>query len=261
MLKKAILSALCCLALIGCATAPQASNQERVEALAQFRHLLPANHTIALKGVYYLLSIDDDFKYISMDPATGDIKAEFSGTKRFKQALAVAINQNGYLLTARHVLSPYNYVIGDFGAGLSVRRVRIVHQSDTTDKCDYAVIKTEATLPFAFEMAEMPADGDVVFAVVFDKNDQILGGDRLFTAGLIKSTESFAAGTLIDSTVPLRAGDSGGPMLSPEGRLVGITQGWNYTQGVISGKYAILSVRPAEHIIESVIKVDSQRRN
>ncbi len=259
MRKIAIFSALCFVALVGCVSAPHATNQERSDALAKYRHLLIVDQTVVLNGVYYLLSIDDDFKYITVDATTGDIQAEFSGTKRFSQALAVAIDRTGYLLTARHVLSSYNYVIGDFGGGLAVKRTRVIYQSDASEKCDYAVIKVEAKLPFPFTIAPEPKIEDIVFAVVFDKNDKTFGGDRLFTAGQIKSIESHDSGILIDSTVPLRAGDSGGPMLSPDGRLVGITQGWNYTPNGSTGKYAILSVRPMENVVEKVIKADLQK--
>jgi len=256
MSNTGLFIAICCCLASGCVAPPSATNRERAQALAEHQRELVADRTIILHGVYYLLSISDDFQSIAMDPATGNIQAHFSGTKRFSQALAVAIDRRGYFLTSGHTLSAYNYVIGEFAGGLSIKKTRVVCRFDHSDKCDLAILKTEEALMYPLRFASDPKSGDLVFAVVFDKNEQTLGGTRKFSAGVIRGIEPCVHGNLIDSTVPLREGDSGGPMLTPDGLLVGITQGWNYVGNGITGKYTKLSARPEWDINEEAIEAD-----
>jgi S1-C subfamily serine protease len=246
------------LAVAGCASAPDPSDQQRAEPLAGHEHLIAFDRAAIMGGVYYLVSIEDDFKTFTIDTATGNTQGEYTGTKSFKQALAVAIDRRGYLLTAQHVLSAHNYVIGEFGHGFEIRRARVVQQGDAANDLDYAILQVEAELPLALDLAPDPKAGDVVFAVIFDKNDHAAGGARLFTAGQVRGTYPVSSGTVIDSTLPIRAGDSGGPVLTPEGKLVGVTQGWKHTFHGFSGEYAMLTVRPAEAVIRRAIDAGAE---
>lgn len=247
------MAALGLLALAGCASAPHPSDQQRADALAGYEKLIAFDRTAVMGGVYYLVSIEEDFKKFALDAGTGNVQWEFSGTKDFKQGLAVGIDRRGFLMTARHVLSAHNYVIGEFGDGFAIKRARVVLQGDVANDLDYAVLQVDADIPFALDLAPEPKVGDVVFAVIFDKNDQAPGGARLFTAGQIRGTYPVPSGTVIDSTLPIRAGDSGGAVLTPAGKLVGITQGWKHTFHGFSGEYAMLTVRPAEAVLRKAI--------
>lgn len=247
----------------GCAVVTP-SNEERKKSFSSSTESVTFDQTQVLRGVYYILAIDADFETISFDKSTGNLNAKFGATRKFKQALCVAIDSRGYLLTSGHVLGNFTYVIGDFEGGLGVKRARTIFKTDTTkSKCDFAVIKIEANLPWPLHLSENPKIDDQVFAVVFTKNKMEFGGARDFASGRIQSINELepSIGALIASTIPLREGDSGGPMLTSTGLLVGVTQGWSSTFKGLSIDYKRLSARPQMALLHKIIEEDFNKNS
>jgi S1-C subfamily serine protease len=125
--------------------------------------------------------------------------------------LAAAVSEDGYYITASHVLEEGMPVLlvhdqaGEFGYEL----VREVWRAE--DGRDLALLKgrpRKSCFPIALKI---PAEGDVVVAAGAS------GGD---SAGVVLGVD----GEHILHSAPLRRGDSGGPLVNKNGALIGVNR-------------------------------------
>jgi len=127
------------------------------------------------------------------------------------------ISSDGYVLTAAHV-------VGD------AKQVR-VHWPDGLDKVgevvrvskprDVALIKTDARgrspLPLR---RELPQVGETVYAIGAPLGKELQG---TVTRGVVSANRVFNGYSYVQSDVMVNHGNSGGPLLDEQGRVVGIT--------------------------------------
>jgi S1-C subfamily serine protease len=127
------------------------------------------------------------------------------------------ITKNGYLLT--------NYHVVDGAKKLSIRHngkllpADLIAQDKSTD---LALLKVEGTFDF-IEIAESPAQlGAAVFTTGYP-NPSAQGTEVKYTEGNVSSTSGFQDDArTYQISVPVQPGNSGGPLVTKDGKVVGI---------------------------------------
>ena len=144
---------------------------------------------------------------------------------------AIAIDSRGYFLTAAHCLEdPFNYLVYSDGTSARIAALRIVAKiKDEKTHLDFAIIHVDATVPYIFAWSGAAKDlqGNSAAAVggasLYAISDSLAYDAPMCMAGRIISTTDAANGAvLIAHNVPIRFGDSGGPLATADGRLLGI---------------------------------------
>ena len=167
----------------------------------------------------------EDLKQLKVDSQTGEVQALVglgSGT---------IVNSNGYIITNRHVV----LVSDDRTGAISIAKAAYVTLSDkrefkaqvigVDEKTDIAVLKiNEKNLPFArFADSDKCRVGDIVFAI-----GNPLGVGMTVTSGIVSGLSRSDTGVglayqdFIQTDAAINAGNSGGPLIDFEGRVIGM---------------------------------------
>jgi len=166
-----------------------------------------------------------DLKQLKVDAQTGEVllfQNLGSGT---------IVNSNGYIITNSHVV----LVSDDRTGAVTIANAAYVTLSDkrefkaqvlgVDEKTDIAVLKiNEKNLPFArFANSDKCRVGDVVFAI-----GNPLGVGMTVTSGIVSGLSRSDTGVdlayqdFIQTDAAINAGNSGGPLIDYEGRIVGM---------------------------------------
>jgi len=167
----------------------------------------------------------DDLKQLKVDSQTGEVQA-FVGL-----GSGTIVNANGYIITNRHVV----LISDDRTGALSIANSAYVTLSDkrefkaqvlgVDEKTDIAVLKiNERNLPFArFADSDKCRVGDIVFAI-----GNPLGVGMTVTSGVVSGLGRSDTGVglayqdFIQTDAAINSGNSGGPLIDFEGRIVGM---------------------------------------
>ena len=224
-----VLAVATALMFCGCKSLVQPSNATRHESYARYEKQFVDNKTNALLETYFVLSGGSGFDVAEFNPdGAGGAKLVVTGTHAiwFNKGLAVALTKDGYLLTAAHVLRSKTFVVGNFNGRPGMRAARIVFRSDSHSPADVALIKVEAHLDHCATLGHKLEVGERVFAVASYHGQNRLDGAFGTVGGDILNVTKGPRGSSVDlvyTDVPLWEGDSGGPLLSSTGQLIGIT--------------------------------------
>jgi len=166
-----------------------------------------------------------DLKQLKVDAQTGEVllfQNLGSGT---------IVNSNGYIITNSHVV----LVSDDRTGAVTIANAAYVTLSDkrefkaqvlgVDEKTDIAVLKiNEKNLPFArFANSDKCRVGDVVFAI-----GNPLGVGMTVTSGIVSGLSRSDTGVdlayqdFIQTDAAINAGNSGGPLIDHEGRIIGM---------------------------------------
>ena len=167
----------------------------------------------------------DDLKQLKVDSQTGEVQA-FVGL-----GSGTIVNSNGTIITNRHVV----LISDDRTGALSIAKSAYVTLSDkrefkaqvlgVDEKTDIAVLKiNEKNLPFArFADSDKCRVGDIVFAI-----GNPLGVGMTVTSGIVSGLSRSDTGVglayqdFIQTDAAINSGNSGGPLIDFEGRIVGM---------------------------------------
>jgi S1-C subfamily serine protease len=131
-----------------------------------------------------------------------------------------AINDEGVIVTSYHVIKGATKINIQFQDG-TVSPAKVLKQSPNID---IAVLKIDRPTPHYLPMDSQPeiGAGDRVFTMGFPVED-LLGQEPKFTDGAISSLSGIKGeATFLQITVPVHPGNSGGPLLSENGKVVGV---------------------------------------
>lgn len=144
---------------------------------------------------------------------------------------ATAIDPRGYLLTASHCVGrgPVYLVFSSPRAHPRIERARVVWQGDfARNEPDLALLRIVHRLDATLEWAADFKPGDPVFAAGLNY-DQTFHFDSGCVAGEVTRIAHHAETAFPHDHVfhqaPLHSGDSGGPLTTTAGRLIGINTG------------------------------------
>jgi S1-C subfamily serine protease len=167
----------------------------------------------------------EDLKQLKVDAQTGEVLL-FQGL-----GSGTIVNPNGYIITNRHVV----LISDDRTGGVKIANAAYVTLSDkrefkaqvlgVDEKTDIAVLKiNEKNLPFArFADSDKCRVGDTVFAI-----GNPLGVGMTVTSGIVSGLSRSDTGVglayqdFIQTDASINAGNSGGPLIDFEGRIIGM---------------------------------------
>lgn len=172
-----------------------------------------------------------------------------------------AIDRRGYFLTADHCLDrPKLTLVFRAADGLRVTSPRVVARLHDQD---VAILSVDSPLSNTFEWA--PVDGlragEPLFSLGANEpgaNGNIVFFRRRGLAGTFERLESTSRNTgWVQHTLTLRAGDSGGPTVKLDGRLVAIN---SLGTARPFSALALYSARPDPAVISRLIEADFRNR-
>lgn len=140
---------------------------------------------------------------------------------------AAAIDSRGYFLTASHAFEKKPpFLAFDQENGVRIVPTRVVWRGDLSrGEPDLAVLRVPCKLESTFKWAPAPKPGPLAFAAGVN-SDSHAKFQLACLAGRVKrvshGARSQPASTVIFHLAPLNPGDSGGPLTSLDGRLLGI---------------------------------------
>ena len=130
------------------------------------------------------------------------------------------VNDDGVILTSYHVVKGAKKIDVQFQDG-AVCPAKVLKKSPNID---IAILKIDKPTPDYLVMDSQPeiGVGDRVFTIGFPV-DHILGQEPKFTDGAISALSGLRGeATFLQITVPVHPGNSGGPLLSEDGKAVGV---------------------------------------
>ena len=131
------------------------------------------------------------------------------------------VNNEGVIVTNHHVIKGAKKIDVQFQDG-TLCPAKVLKQSPNID---IAILKIDRPTPDYLVMDSQPeiGVGDRVFTIGFPV-EQILGQEPKFTDGAISALSGIRGeATFMQITVPIHPGNSGGPLLTEDGKVVGVT--------------------------------------
>jgi S1-C subfamily serine protease len=140
--------------------------------------------------------------------------------KKSAYGTGFAVSDGGVIVTSHHVIKGGTKIDVQFQDG-TVCPAKVLKQSPNID---IAILKIDRPTPNYLPMDSQPeiGVGDRVFTIGFPVED-LLGQEPKFTDGAISSLSGIKGeATFLQITVPIHPGNSGGPLLSEDGKVVGV---------------------------------------
>ncbi|MDF1740133.1 MAG: serine protease [Verrucomicrobiales bacterium] len=186
---------------------------------------------------------------------------------------AAAIDRRGYFVTAAHCVedNPDKLRLTFLNDGaISVRQARVVYMGNpSTDNSDFAIVHVPMILSDVFDWADQFGMEDPVMC---SGAEQAGDGSRkhfkmVMSGGSIKALEnrvdSGNAYEIIRHSAPIYHGNSGGPLVDLQGRLVGVNFSATFSGGFMkkpSMKYSS-AIRPDVKWVQRIIAKDLESQN
>ena len=237
----------------GCVVLMRPSTATRHASYAPNRSKKPAETEIDLGQVYVIFSGDSKFSMTMSD------NGSVTFNERCCRGLAVGIDEDGYLLTAGHVVDKVKFVLGSFHGKVSLFPARLVFKNDFKFPADVAILKVNERLDQFAHFGQKPKIGEqLVEAACYDTTKGI-GGEIDYIGGTVISIAEGPKGSavaLVETDIPAWHGDSGGPLFSNNGELVGIFSEFTYTWFGHAPRYRTTSFFPDIDFIQSLINKD-----
>jgi len=131
-----------------------------------------------------------------------------------------AISEDGHIATAYHVIKDAK-TIKVYLSKDSFVSARVIHGDPAND---LTLLKIENPTPNFLQITQMRSvkTGDRVFTIGFPISS-VLGQEAKYTEGVVSSLSGLkGASSLLQITVPVQPGNSGGPLVNEKGEVVGI---------------------------------------
>lgn len=242
----------------GCRSTFEPSAGQRRASFARQERAFSGDTVRAVLQTYLVIAGGPGARIPSVEGSTGNLRLPLAPAGTYSQGLGIGIDEGGYLLTARHVLRETLFVVGWIDGRFTVRRARAVALGATADpRADFAVIRIDGRLDYVARTERAPEPGEPVFAVVCNRPGLGVGGHLDLAGGTVLGGGRGPAGTdpVIRTDLPLWYGDSGGPLLSADGGLIGVNAALEFTWR--SGVYfERLSYHPPEGLLRRIIAAD-----
>lgn len=140
-------------------------------------------------------------------------------TSGFSTGTGFFIGAGGHVLTSYHVIQGADAIVCRTVAG-QIHSARFVSGSVANDLA-LLQVNIRPTRYLSFAAPGSVQLGDRVFTMGFPMIDR-LGTEPRFTEGTVSAMSALAENSLMQISIPIQPGNSGGPVLTEEGHVVGI---------------------------------------
>ena len=187
---------------------------------------------------------------------------------RFAFGTGSLLSADGYVLTAAHCVEEREpcYIIFRHKDRWPFVRARRVWVGDPNDKTrDVAVLKVDykeklPALQWADE-AELAEGAPAMLAGYREGDDRFLltlAAGKVLDANLRQTSGDAPPVRALAVDIPARRGDSGGPLLTADGKLIGIMRGWESPLLGLAKKR--IALRPDPEWVQQIIAQDRAER-
>lgn len=239
--------------LAGCAHL--ASSREKRESFQPFQSVTVAGAPLSdfLRQRSGVLISGAQPVLLHSNPGEIDLRLRTISHDGFDVGSITAIAADGYYLTASHCVPRQPlYVVLDSPGGPKVLPARLVWRAPSASACDLAVIKTDTTTA-AFAVLPTDQIRDGLAVVTTGANGLAAGKIADIVANFAPQTRYTPQTMAIVHTAPLNEGDSGGPLTTLDGKLLGVQV---LARGDIFGHTAGIALRPDPAWLDRLIAVD-----
>jgi hypothetical protein len=251
--RPLVLLAIVLMLLTGCLSLARPGKQQRKEASARAAKQLAA-HRAELEKVTYRMYCSDrpaPFEFSSH----GDKFNLKCKSPRMTLGLATGISDDGYLLTAAHVVEEHCYVVGCMDGKPALSPARVVYKKFGREFGEeMAILHVDKHLDCPIPLGTLgPADSDIyTFACNWQPDAKLI----IVAGKIIQRPEPKPGNDVSTMTLdaPLWKGDSGGAVLSREGRLVGVFVG--VSRSLTTFKVSRVACVPDLERVQSIIEAD-----
>jgi S1-C subfamily serine protease len=148
-------------------------------------------------------------------------------SKSLRFGSATAIDRRGYFLTAAHNLDGPVCYVAFYKRGIRLLPADVVWRgNENRGEPDVAIIRVPETLAWVFPWASIPGRGTGTLSAGLDIGPklhfQISGIGGSLTRAAQRHRRGSIPWTIVMHDTPLHHGDSGGPLITQEGGLLGI---------------------------------------
>jgi len=204
------------------------------------------------RSVFFTLSSDS-----AQEPDVAAREGRFTITPHggaWVSALASGITRDGYLMTAAHVLRRHNWAVGWMDGALGIRPARVVERRDYgAVGAEFAILRVEAAVDSPLPLMAREGFAGDIYVMAAERGGghgiECLAGRVLGYSTALGASACF----VVRADLPTRHGDSGGPVLSSDGQLIGVDVGWEMP--AFSGPVRTLCC-PNPAVVLSIIEGD-----
>ncbi len=254
--RSLVLLAFALTLLPGCLSLARPGKQQREDASALAKKQLAA-HRSELEKVTYLMFASDHPAPLEFSSHGGkvDLKSISPG---MTLGLATGISDDGYLLTAAHVVKEHCYVVGWMDGKPALSPARVVYQQFGPEFGEeLAILHVDKHLDCPIRMGALDPAGSDVYTFACDRQ----GEQKIIViAGkIIRRPEPMPGKdmSIMAMEAPLWKGDSGGAVMSKEGKLVGVFVG--VIQSYPTFKVSRVTCVPDMDRVQSILEADRLR--
>jgi len=223
------------IAFTGCGSVRKTSEAERIESFAPFEAASAGSESLRNHVLRRTAFLINGAEFAESD-LSGDTEFSFLARPQgdVEYGSAAAVDRRGYFVTAAHCVhdAPLGLVFVS-GSGAKMRAARVVHRGDRISGThDLAVLHVDERLDhtFRWEMEFEPGDRVVSAGIGKDRSAGPRSPGMQFRADPVggrieevyRETREGAIHQLILHASPLEYGNSGGPLVSERGRLLGV---------------------------------------
>jgi len=240
-----------------------ATSAERKASIAPYTHTMIRGEPIERFFVNRTALLMSGFVFpLKASPDDPTRYSILGGAPRY--STATAIDSRGYFLTTAHSVkdSAPNLVYHQDGH-LQVVRSRIVWRGDTSRKePDVAILHVPRRIDLVYEWATLPATSPVAFSAGLHSENA--GVYRLSSAAgkvthVSRATRRVPPTNTIYHEAPLQRGNSGGPLVTSDGRLLGINT--QIQLSILQIRPLGLAQRPDPDWIRRIIDADAHKND
>ncbi|MEM1223217.1 MAG: serine protease [Verrucomicrobiota bacterium] len=178
------------------------------------------------RSAFIVFSSDDPIEYkFTANGSSFSWESNNPRQSKIYSGLATALTTDGYLLTAAHSVRPHCGVVGYIDGSLQTAKCRIVYDGRDTTGEDFAILHIGYPVDYALPLNDLTAEEEILYAFSFNRLGSTPSVDIL-SGQLIKDRlHPIKEKGILLCDIPFYMGDSGGGVMTKDGKLIGINLG------------------------------------
>ena len=248
------LFALSLMLFTGCLSLARPSKQQREAASARAAKELLAVHHSEIERSTFLVYAND--RPAAFDFSNHGDKGDFKFISPMTSGLATGTSNDGYLLTAAHVVKEHCYVMGWMDGKLAISPARVIYKKFGSEfGAELAILHVGKHLDCPIKLGTLDPAGNDIYAFACDRQPAevkiIAVAGKIIRRPEPKPNEDMS---IMATDLPLWLGDSGGAVMSKDGKLVGVFTA--VSRSFTTFKVSRLASVPDIDRVQSIIEAD-----